>query len=271
MIDDGLKMIEMELLDRPKRPDRLRIDPEGIRELAESIREQGLLEPIIVRDDGERYEIIMGDRRFLAHQFLERDRIKCIIFKCTDNEMYIFRAIENIQRENLTPIEEARVYHNLREEQGLTVEEISRKMGKNRNTIKKYMRLLLMDEVIQAAVDAKQMSIAVAATISEVEDEDMRNYYAVTALENGVSAKVARIWVEDYNKSKVGRYYETQEGEGEQIDLLPGQPIYITCGSCLKPVEVSQVKQLQVCPDCMEKVRETIKEQVKLAQASLAV
>src|SRR3972149_731228 len=129
LMEGQIQLILMDLIDRPVKIARGVIDPERVRELAESIREVGLLEPVLIRPSNGRYEMVAGDRRYLAHKLLNFKEIKAIVKPLDDRETVVIRGIENLQRVNLTPSEEGRVYLLLREEGGLSTRDISKKTG----------------------------------------------------------------------------------------------------------------------------------------------
>lgn len=243
-------MIALDDIVEPGTPLRVIVDMEAVRELAESIREKGLLQPILVRPQGDKYEIVFGHRRYLAHKFLGRETIRAEARDISDEECLLLRATENLQREDLSPMEEATVYGTLRNKLGYTVEEICRKMGKNRLTIKKYLRLLELPEAFQKVVDARILGIAVANVLVDIDDEVLRNYYLQNASEHGCSLKTAELWYSDYQATKAARYYQEVGGEGETGICLTSKPIYHACDVCLQAVDLSQLKHLVVCPVC---------------------
>lgn len=234
---------------------RLRIDAEAIRELAESIRERGLLQPIRVTPRNGAHEIVAGHRRWLAYKFLDLEEIDCIIADLTEEQKMIERAMENLQREDLKPIETAIVYGMLRSEMDMSVEEIARKMGKNRNTVKKYLTLLDLPDEFKAAVDLGALPISVAQVLMEIGDVELRRYYLQNAVEHGCSAKTAQLWVSDYEKTKAAEYYKTEGG----IHIAPGEyemkPTYYACDCCTQPVDLRLVKHMAVCPECVAKIK----------------
>jgi len=239
----------------PESPLRGIIDMETIRELAESIREKGLLQPILVRPRAEKFEIVFGHRRYLAHKLLGADMIMAEVRDIPDEECLLLRAIENLQREDLSPMEEANVYGMLRNKLNYTVEDIARKMGKNRITIRKYLRLLDLPENFQKYVDSRVLAISVATVLAEIDDEVLRNYYLLSAAENGCSLKTAELWVSDYQATKAARYYQVGMGvDGPEVHLPP-KPIFHACEQCLQPVELNQLKHLIVCPVCWKEIQ----------------
>jgi ParB family chromosome partitioning protein len=118
-----------DILPNPGQP-RREFDEEKLAELANSIREHGLLQPILVKPEGNRYYIIAGERRFRASKMAGLDRINCIVRDCSDQEMTEKALIENIQRADLSPVEEGRAYARLIEEYGLTQEQVAKRVGK---------------------------------------------------------------------------------------------------------------------------------------------
>jgi len=195
MSNDTIINIPLSDLREPSVVIRTLINMESVRELAESIREKGVLQPILVRLDGDKYEIIAGHRRYLACKLLSEKTIPAIVKDLPEEEVLIMRAMENIQREDLSPLEEAKVYGMLRDLGGLTVEEISRKIGRSRITVKKYLTILELPEDIQKAVDKKLLPVTTASILSQIDDPELRNYYLHNAVEHGCSVKTAEQWV----------------------------------------------------------------------------
>ncbi len=149
-IDDGeLKELPVELVQRGKYQPRRDMDPKALEELADSIRKQGIMQPIVVRPIGEgRYEIIAGERRWRAAQLAGMDRIPALIRHVPDEAAIAMALIENIQRENLNAMEEATALQRLQEEFELTQNEVAEAVGKSRTTVTNLLRLLnLTDEV----------------------------------------------------------------------------------------------------------------------------
>lgn len=252
---ERIELLNMSMIDRPGKIARETIDPERVRELAESIRESGLQQPIKVRPMNGRYEIVFGDRRYLAHKLLELKTIKAIVTVLDDQETVIIRGLENLQRENLTPSEEASHYRLLKDEGGLSIPQIAKKTGRTYVTIKRYLDFSECSEEVRRAVDQKRVSLGVLETLREIEDPDIFKMHFTTAAQNGITEMVARMWVDDYLKSKAGKFYS--DGGG----LPPGgvesapRPVYMTCESCLGAVEMKDVRSVVVCIPCLKKVR----------------
>lgn len=147
--DVELKYLPVEYLQRGKYQPRRDMDQEALEELAESIRQQGIMQPIIVREVATRqYEIIAGERRWRAAQIAGLDKVPTIIRQVEDNAAVAMALIENIQRENLNAMEEAIALQRLQEEFSLTQNEVAEAVGKSRSTVTNLLRLIqLTDEV----------------------------------------------------------------------------------------------------------------------------
>ena len=140
-----------------KKQPRKNFEEKEIKELSESIKNQGLIQPIVVRETSDSmYEIIAGERRWRACQLAGLHSVNCVIMSVNDKNVYELALIENIQRENLNVVEEAKAYKNLIELNGLKNEELSKKIGKSSSHISNLIRLLdLDDEIHQMIIDGK--------------------------------------------------------------------------------------------------------------------
>jgi ParB/RepB/Spo0J family partition protein len=254
---DKIQLVKMDMIDRPVKIARETIDPEKIRELAESIRESGLLQPVLLRPSNGRFEMVAGDRRYLAHKLLNLKEIKAIIRELDDRETVVVRGVENLQRVNLTASEEALTYVTLEEEGGLSRNEIAKKTGKTLMTIRRYLNFAKCPDEVRIAVDRKQISLATLETLQEIDDPDAFKYHFDMAAGNGVTEKVARLWVDDYVKTKTGNFYDETGGLPSDSLSIEVKPVYMTCEVCLAACEIHKVRNLVVCPECGKKVRGT--------------
>lgn len=247
--------VRLEMIDEPVNPDRDLIDPDKIRELAESIRSEGLKQAIKIRPVNGRFEIVWGRRRYLAHRFLGLDAIDAYIQEMTDVEVFKERAIENLQRENLTPVEEGKTYYRLHFECALSLREVCAATGKALSTVQKYLKIMELDDEFKRAIDRKEIAIETAFVLWRVQDERMRSYYLKMAVDNGVTVAVAELWVSDYEKSKAGTFFDGVGGDTCTVDIPESRPSYMTCGSCFAPVEVKLCRSVVVCPSCLTRIK----------------
>ena len=147
---DELQQLPIEVLQRGKYQPRRDMDPQALEELAQSIRRQGLMQPVVVRPiDGERYEIIAGERRWRACQLAGLQRIPALVREVGDEAAIAMALIENIQREDLNPIEEAMALQRLQQEFQLTQQQVAEAVGKSRVSVANLLRLIALPEEVK--------------------------------------------------------------------------------------------------------------------------
>ena len=187
---DSISKLPVESIEvNPFQP-RTEFDKEALMELAGSIRQHGIIQPLTVRKLGRgRYQIISGERRYRASQIAGLTEIPCYIRLADDQSMLEMALVENIQREDLNPIEVGISYQRLIEECDLTQEQLSLKVGKKRSTITNYLRLLKLPAEIQGGLQLKKLSMGHArALVGMVSDKDQIKLYR-RILEEGLSVR----------------------------------------------------------------------------------
>ncbi len=153
-VDAELRELPLDLIQRGRYQPRRDMDPDALQELAESISNQGVMQPVVVRplNDGD-YELIAGERRWRAAQMAGLERIPALIRDVPDEAAIAMGLIENIQRENLNPIEEATALHRLQEEFGLTQQQVAEAVGKSRTTITNLLRLMGLGQEVKVMLE----------------------------------------------------------------------------------------------------------------------
>uniref|UniRef100_A0A7C4YD08 ParB/RepB/Spo0J family partition protein n=1 Tax=candidate division WOR-3 bacterium TaxID=2052148 RepID=A0A7C4YD08_UNCW3 len=159
------------IIHSPLQP-RSNIDEESLKELTASIKEKGVLQPVLVRRNGENYELVYGHRRFEAAKRAGLNEIPAIVKELSDREVIEIAIIENIQREDLNPIDEAIAYKKLIEEFGLSHEEIAERVGKNRSTISNKLRLLNLPQKVQDALKNNLITEGHARPLLSMKNEE---------------------------------------------------------------------------------------------------
>ena len=162
-----------QVVPNPHQPRKV-IDPEAVRELANSIDAEGLLQPIVVRSTEHGYELIAGERRLRAHQHLGRSKILARVLEVTDLSSASLSLIENLQREELNPIEEAMGYQSLISDFNLNQQEVSQRMGKSRSHIANLIRLLQLDGELKRLLAEGELSVGHAKVLLGIEDPERR-------------------------------------------------------------------------------------------------
>lgn len=164
--DGDLRMLGVDLMQRGRYQPRVDMHTESLEELADSIREQGLVQPIVVRPVGDdRYEIIAGERRWRAAQLAGLQEVPVVIREVNDRAAIAMALIENIQRENLNPMEEARALHRLMEEFEMTQQQAAEAVGRSRSGVANLLRLLDLNEEVKSLVEKGQLEMGHARAI----------------------------------------------------------------------------------------------------------
>lgn len=177
-----------EIRSNPYQP-RKEFDEQSLREFADSIKEHGVIQPIIVKKSIKGYEIIAGERRTRASKMAGKETIPAIIREFTDQEMMEIALIENIQREDLNPIEEAEALAKIIESNGMTQEEAAKKFGKSRSYITNILGLLSLPEKTKKYVREGKISMGHARVLSKLSDPDQINDLANLIIEEGLSVR----------------------------------------------------------------------------------
>jgi ParB-like partition proteins len=163
-----------EIRPNPYQPRRI-FDTKALKELAASIEKSGVFQPIILRQPDKkfkRYEIIAGERRFRASKLAKKLTIPAIVRETNDEEMMEVAVLENLQREDLTPLEEAQAYDTLMEKLSLTQAEVAKRLGKSRPYIANYLRLLGLPKMIKDMLQDDKLSMGQARTLLGLKDKD---------------------------------------------------------------------------------------------------
>ena len=191
IVTDNDKIVEIALDEIKKNPyqPRTYFNEEKLNELKESIEKNGLLQPIIVKKAVKGYYIIAGERRYRAFELLDRKEIPAIIKEMTDEEMMVFAVLENLQREDLSALEESESYKNLMDKMSLTQEELAKKLGKSRPYIANSLRLLKLPTEIKNKLEQGVISMAHARTLLSLKTKKAMEEVCVLVVERKMSVR----------------------------------------------------------------------------------
>ena len=254
-----VKMIPIGIIDPPDGHIRLDIPAEEIDELAESIKESGLLSEIEVRRKNSRYEVTYGHRRYLACKQLGIKEVPCKEVDRSDKETKVIRAVENIQRRNLSPIEEAAAYYDLKTETGMSVSQIAKAMKKGPGRVQRYIAIMKFPSKFQRALHEGKVNLGVLEALMTCPDEGKRDYFFELAVEHGITVQIARTWVSEYRHEIERKLSDVSEGGGD-YNPLETTPNYIACEICRGPTEQNKVLYLRTCPDCGKEIMAIIRK-----------
>lgn len=181
---------------------RKAFDNESIIELAESIKHHGIIQPLILKQSGDDYVIIAGERRWRAAKMVGIKEVPAIIMELTDKEILEVSLIENIQREDLNPIEEAMSYKKLLEDFNITQDDLSKRIGKSRSTITNSIRLTNLDERVQEYLIEGVLSEGHGRTLLAVKDNDLQYELAQRVIDDGISVRELERIIKNINNEK---------------------------------------------------------------------
>src|SRR6185369_5521963 len=181
--------IDLDLIDPSPAQPRTRFDDGALERLAVSITEHGVVQPVLVRRRENRYELIAGERRWRAAQKAGLSKIPVVVKEVADQDLLEIALTENVQREDLNPIEEAQAYQKLIEKVGLTQEALAARFGRDRSYITNYLRLLKLPDDIQRLVEEGRLSTGHARTVLGLPHQDQQRRIARQVLEKGLSVR----------------------------------------------------------------------------------
>src|ERR1051325_11223670 len=187
--ESDLMDLDIDLLYPTEAQPRKQFKEDKINELAESIKTNGIIQPIVARRDGERFQIIAGERRWRAAQIAGLRKVPCIIRDITDENVLEISLIENIQREDLNPIEEANAYKRLVDMLVLSQEEVARRVGKDRSSVTNALRLLKLPPEIQQLVEDEKLSMGHARALLSLETAEQQLLLAHEIIEKTLSVR----------------------------------------------------------------------------------
>lgn len=181
---------------------RKEFDETALNELADSIRENGVFQPILIRQSLKGYELVAGERRLRASKIAGKKTIPAIIVDFNDQQMMEISLLENIQRKDLTPIEQANAYEQLIKKLGYTQDELSKRIGKSRANVTNLLRLLNLPEEVKKLVNNGKLSYGQARTLLALDDEDKIVDMAKRAVKEGLSVRELEQMCNGGNKKK---------------------------------------------------------------------
>ncbi len=213
-LDGALRHLPVEFLQRGKYQPRRDMSPQALEELAESIKAQGVMQPIVVRPiGGEKYEIIAGERRWRATQLAGLDKIPAVIREVADETAIAMALIENIQREDLNPIEEALALQRLQKEFDLTQQEVAQAVGKSRTAVTNLLRLLNLSEEVKTLLEHGDLEMGHARCLLTLPASQQRDI-GRTIVAKGLSVRQAEVLARKTQE-------EVKQGEEKPRSISP--------------------------------------------------
>jgi ParB family chromosome partitioning protein len=198
--NEGFLEIDLDLIEPNSKQPRTRFTESNLQELTQSILVNGIVQPIVVRKLGGKYQIVAGERRWRASQKAGLKKIPAVVKDVSDEKLFELALIENIQRQELNPIEEAKAYKNLIETIGLTQEMVAERVGKNRTVITTALRLLKLPNDLQKLVEEEKISAGHARALLMTEEVELQRQLAKSIVEMSLSVRETEKAVKRLNR-----------------------------------------------------------------------
>lgn len=215
----GVSLLPLgEIRINPYQP-RREFNPQQLEELAQSIRENGLIQPLVVRKQSDGYELIAGERRLRASRLAGLQLVPVVIRKSTDKESLEIALIENIQRQELNCVEEAQAYLRLIQEFKLTQDEVAMRVGKERATVANMLRLLQLPEQVLEDLKSGRLSAGHGKVLLSLEDPASRAELRRLIIETAMSVRAAEKWAQDAKMTRTNAKASSEPSENPAIKL----------------------------------------------------
>ena len=254
-METKVELIPIEKIEEPKEALRSFIIQENLEELAESIKEQGVLQPLIVRPSGDKYEIVAGHRRYLAAKMVGLEKLPCIVKELSDRETLVQRIHENLKREELNIIDQIELIHKLWDREGMSYKEIGEIFGKSESWARDLHRLYYCDEEIKAALAAGHIKKTHAYMLMKHPDRERRLYFLKLCIENGASPRTLDMWIRD----DLGVIETLKEASPIQkiTDIRKGsEQVKFRCATCDEMVPGDAMYVIHLCERCYRTLME---------------
>ena len=218
------QLLDINLIEPNRNQPRKQFEEDAIEELADSIKKFGVIQPLIVKEKNGYYEIIAGERRWRASKKAGLKKIPVIIRDYDENEVLKISLIENLQREDLNPIEEAKAYQQLRDEYHLKQDEIAESVSKSRTAITNTMRLLKLDERVQKMIMDNLISSGHGRTLIPIEDKEIQYQTSIKILDEGLSVRDSERLVKTILNNKNQKQGDDKDSkENPMIQMYEGR------------------------------------------------
>lgn len=253
-MSNTIKDISIDLIDDPEAPMRAHMDEEKLDELASSIKKLGLIQPITVRKVGRRYEVVAGHRRFKACKLTSLPAVRAIISDIDEEQADDVKIHENLFREDINPVDEARFICGLIDKYNYTPQQLSQKVNKSVQYLRSRYELLDYPDYLIEAVESGKVGLGAAAHLAKITDERVLRDYTRFAISGGITVRRAEAWYLSWNAGHLPRepeqYQEPEQGEqGEEVKLM------MPCVICGIEDELDNLKMTYVHEECERRIR----------------
>lgn len=242
-------VISLDLIDDPERPMRSDMTPASVEDLVMSIKQVGLIEPIVVKPKNGRYEVIAGHRRKYSCELAKIPEVPCYVVAANNEETEMLKIHENLYRSEVKPSDEAEHYKYLIDKHKFTPIKVAQLIGRSASYVSDRLAIFNYPTFLRDAMDKKQITFSVARELARIDDLKTMSQYVFYAIRNGLTSDGAHKWVEDYQRSK-----ELPQVTQEVIGQSAGEPpVYESVGQCIycqNPVKLLEADVVYIHPHC---------------------
>jgi len=251
--------ISIDDLEPPEKMIRTQVELAELEELRESIKKQGIIEPLVVRKKGDKYEIIAGFRRWCALKSLNKKTAPCIVVEADDVKADLMRLHENFYREDMNPVDVARWFQYLQSQYSMSIRRIAELTGMSVAYVDYKLQLLRYPKELIEALEKEQISEIVAKELSKVQDDNVRKSFLKLAIDRGANSVTVRTWIQNYEKDERLRQ-EYKKAAAENKPLPPPPPYKEECWNCHTKWEYRLLTHIMLCPNCYQALMEATRK-----------
>lgn len=244
-MNNEIKQISVDLIDNPKIAMRTDVDGDDIEELMASMKDIGLMEPIVVRPVGERFEVIAGHRRSRAAKHLKWPTIEAKIVTADDNLTLVMRLAENLSRHDVDPVDEATFIGEIMLEHKLDEQQVADTLKRRIEWVKERLEVFSMPPYLKDYVKQKRIPLGAALWINRIENENQRIHYSHWAGQHGVSVRGAKYWYDMWRAQPDVSNIEITEIKDEGGNVVQQKPM-VTCERCGGQCEMAYARNVWV-------------------------
>lgn len=248
------KELPLHKINDPEFDARSDYSPESVDDLVSSIRQVGIIEPLVVRKDGREFVLIAGRRRLTAAHILQLATVPCVIVESNKDEADLLTLHENLYRKDFGPIEEAKFYQHLIDQFSWTEKTVSERTGKSVGTICGRLQILGYPKDIQAALENEVVKISVAKILAQITNENDRTHYLSLAIKGGATAGTVELWKNDWVREaerKRGEYQPPKAPETLEVKQSEERHCFL-CGHLIAPEGLAIVSVHKGCLSMLE-------------------
>lgn len=228
-----------------------KVTDQGISELASSIKDLGILEPLLVLKTPKGFTLLAGKRRLMAAKSINLDTVPCLVLEADQARAFSITMHENLYRENLNPVDEADIYRQLRDKHRYQTKEIAKMVGRTEGYVSQRLAIILWPEPLTKALFHEAISFSVARVLSGIGDLKHMNWLLKHAIDSGCTYRQANRWLADWKSTPTAIAQDTDYTKAPDEQTTP-EPIKRPCWWCNNFFEYDQLTAVDFCPNCIK-------------------